>query len=143
MGLHRTPGEMQLASNLGARMPQRDQTHNLGLASCQSAPGDRPSHRLKARGDPRAHVLLTTCSRSNRTMKLDVGKLLEHETDRSSVECLLRKSGTVFRGEHDDLGARHLLAQSPDRLDARSVREAEIEYQHVRQTIVHVTHNRR
>jgi hypothetical protein len=59
MGLHRSPGEVELAPDLGARVPERNQPDDLGLTGRQFVPGNCPSNRLKTRRDAWAYVLLT------------------------------------------------------------------------------------
>ena len=66
-------GEMQLAGDLDARVPERDQSQDFDLARRESVVGERAVQRIQACGDARADELLATCCGANRLRQLAVG----------------------------------------------------------------------
>jgi hypothetical protein len=79
---------------------------------------------------------------SQRLGQVFVGHFLEHEPDRAGVKRLLCEHRTLLHREHNDLHARDLLAKAPDRLDARAIGHTQIERQHARAVLAHMTHHR-
>ncbi len=138
MGLDRPPGQVQLGGDLGARMTERDQSQDLGLAGAQAVAADRLAQGLDAGRDVGAEVFLTHGGPLHRHGELVVGPVLEYESDRTGVECLLGKDGTRLHGQDHDLCLGNFGAQLADRLDTRTVGELEVQDENVRSVSVYV-----
>ena len=123
---------IQLGGDLGVGVAEADHPQHLDLALGQAV--GRSRRRLG--GDPRSkpwvQVRVAPGGPAHRFDELCLGRVLEDVAERAGAERLARVRRLVLHRQHDDLGVRGFGPDRRDVLEARSIRQVEVQDEHLR-----------
>jgi len=143
VSLNGSSGDVNKASDLRARVAERDQAQDFDFPPAEPVSVDALLECLDPGGQKGADELLALCCASDRGRQFGIGPVLEYDAHSSRVQCPLDKRGTSLHRQYDDLGIGETFAKMADSFDTRSACELKVEHDHVREVPVRMLQHAR